>query len=70
MAFAIAVLASVGAFEFLVSLLADFEETFLLWKLYPITRLNQVDFSIILHSLCGNAITFLLLNVNRCSPKS
>ena len=66
MAFAIAVLTSVGAFEFLMSLLADLAENFLLWKLYPITRLNQVDFSIILHSLCGDAITFLLLNINRC----
>ena len=44
MAFAIAVLASVGAFEFLMSLLAYLAENFLLWKLYPIRVSGKNNF--------------------------
>ena len=63
MAFSQAMRASIGTFELLMGLLADLTENLLLKKLDLILRLDQVDLFVLLHTLGGDVVTLLLLNI-------
>ena len=66
-------LAPVGTFELQMGFLADFtEDLFLLWDwriALLIILLDQINLLVLLYSLGGNVVTFLLLHIGRSLVK-